>query len=81
VSVTSKADTLSQTPLTAASDRGRLWYVDEIPDHFFRGRVTVRWVREHLPRARGLKIGRDWAWYESDILEWLEGQRGARRAG
>jgi hypothetical protein len=60
-------------------NRGHLWYDDEISERFFRGRVSTRWVREHLPRGKGLKIGRDWAWYELDILEWMEAQRGAGR--
>lgn len=62
-------------------NRGRLWYDDEISGQFFQGRVTVRWIREHLPRSKGLKIGREWAWYEVDIHEWIEAQRGARKAG
>lgn len=43
--------------------------------------MTVRWIREHLPRSKGLKIGRSWVWYEADIVAWIEAQRGARRAG
>ncbi|MFL5560857.1 MAG: hypothetical protein ACJ79K_05200 [Gemmatimonadaceae bacterium] len=43
--------------------------------------MSIRWVREHLPRNKGLKIGRAWAWYETDILAWIDAQRGARRAG
>jgi hypothetical protein len=66
--------------LILPSKRGRLWYDDEISMPFFHARVSVRWVREHLPRSRGLKIGRQWARYEADILEWIESQRGARRA-
>ena len=62
------------------ADLGRLWYDDEIPVQFFRGRVTVRWVREHLPREKGLKIGRGWAWYENDIVEWIASRRGITRA-
>ena len=63
------------------ADLGRLWYDDEIAAHFFRDRVTVRWVREHLPRATGLKIGRQWAWYETDIVTWITSRRGVPRAG
>jgi hypothetical protein len=61
-------------------DLGRLWYDDEIPRHFFSGRVSVRWVREHLPRGKGLKIGRGWAWYERDVTEWIASRRGAGKA-
>jgi hypothetical protein len=67
-------------PITPPADLGRLWYDDEIPAQFFGGRVTVRWVREHLPRAKGLKIGRGWAWYEADIVEWITSRRGITRA-
>ena len=64
----------------APNSLGRLWYDDEICAQFFGSRVTIRWVREHLPRGRGLKIGRRWAWYEADILEWIDSRRGAARA-
>jgi hypothetical protein len=67
-------------PLAPTADLGRLWYDDEIPAQFFAGRVSVRWVREHLPRAKGLKIGRGWAWYEADIVEWITSRRGVTRA-
>ena len=67
-------------PLLPLADLGRLWYDDEIAAHFFRDRVTVRWVREHLPRATGLKIGRQWAWYEADIVTWITSRRGVPRA-
>jgi hypothetical protein len=50
--------TSASDPITPPADPGRLWYDDEISAQFFGGRVTVRWVREHLPRAKGLKIGR-----------------------
>ena len=76
-----RLDTNANEPTPLPPKRGRLWYDDEISMPFFHGRVSVRWVREHLPRSRGLKIGRQWAWYEADILEWIESQRGARRAG
>ncbi len=66
--------------VTPPADLGRLWYDDEIPGQFFRGRVTVRWIREHLPREKGLKIGRGWAWYENDIVEWIASRRGITRA-
>jgi hypothetical protein len=66
-------------PFAPPTNLGRLWYDDEICAQFFGSRVTVRWVREHLPRDKGLKIGRGWAWYESDILEWINSRRGAAK--
>ena len=60
-------------------DRGRLWYDDQIADQFLGGLPGIankqRWVREHLPRAGRLRIGRHSAWYENDILAWLDGRR------
>ncbi|HEU4629835.1 MAG TPA: hypothetical protein VFS08_08805, partial [Gemmatimonadaceae bacterium] len=65
-------------------DRGRLWYDFEIADAFFRGlpgiALKVRWVREHLPRGARIKIGRHSAWYEYDVLAYLEAAREDTRA-
>lgn len=65
-------------------DRGRLWYDIEIPDQFLGGLPgivkKVRWVRQHLPRATGIRIGRQTAWYETDIRAWLEDRRTQRKS-
>ena len=65
-------------------DRGRLIYDFEIPDLYYRGLPGItkklRWVREHFPRGKRVKIGGSSAWYEKDILEHLERERGATRA-
>lgn len=65
------------------SGRGRLWYDFQIADEFFEGlpKITskVRWVREHLPRAKRIKIGGASAWYESDIVEFIQSQRESER--
>lgn len=64
----------------APPSRGRLFYDHEIADAFLGGlprvRDKVRWVRTHLPRETRMKIGRDSAWYELDVVAWLE-SRGA----
>lgn len=64
-------------------DRGPLCYDNEIPDQFLGGLpgITnkVRWVRQHLPRAISIKIGRRTAWHESDIRAWLEDRRSEQR--
>lgn len=74
----------ANTPVAPPADKGRLYYDYEIPDAFFGGlpRIgnKVRWVREHLPRASRIKIGRDSAWYERDIREHLERQQAAAAA-
>jgi hypothetical protein len=66
--------------LAPPPSRGRLWYDHEIPDQFFNGLPGIgsklRWVREHLPRATRIKIGRMSAWYEADIVAYLEQERG-----
>jgi hypothetical protein len=75
--LTQRTSPMSPDPL----NRGRLYYDYQIPDAFFGGlpRIgsKVRWVREHLPRETRVKIGRDSAWYEADILIFLERQRKA----
>ena len=57
-------------------DRGPLWYDNQIADRFLGGLpgITdkVRWVRVHLPKGMGIKIGRQTAWFETDIVAWLE---------
>jgi hypothetical protein len=63
--------------------RGRLYYDFQIPDEFFSGmpgvKNKVRWVREHLPRAKRIKVGGASAWYESDIQDFIESQREQQR--
>ena len=74
------APATSRAPLAPPPSRGRLWYDFEIPDQFFGGlpsiRNKLRWVREHLPRASRITIGRSSAWYESDVIAYLEQERG-----
>lgn len=59
----------------APPTRGKLFYDFEIPDAYLGGLpgITnkIRWVREHLPRATRVQIGRASAWYESDVLAYL----------
>ena len=67
-------------PLVAPVDRGALWYDFQIVDRFFGGLPTignkVRWIREHLPRGTRIKVGQTSAWYEQDIIDFLEAERG-----
>jgi hypothetical protein len=76
----SLAANTKREPLVAPPDRGVLWYDFQIPDRFFAGLPSigqkVRWVRTHLPRASRIKIGQMSAWYELDIMEYLESERG-----
>lgn len=74
----------SADDVIAPQDRGRMWYDFEIPTEFYKGlpgiKNKVRWVREHLPRAKRIKIGQRSAWYERDILEHIESEREENRA-
>lgn len=67
-------------PLPPPPDRGRLVYDVEIPAAFFGGlpHLTnpVRWVREHLPKAQAIRIGRQLAWFTKDVEDWIESRRG-----
>lgn len=71
-------------PLSPPPNRGPLWYDYQIPDRFLSGLPKigdkVRWVRNHLPRDSRVKIGGTSAWYEQDILEYLERERGRMTA-
>jgi hypothetical protein len=71
-----------RTPSAPPPNRGRLWYDFEIPDQFFNGLPSigrkVRWVREHLPRETRVQVGRMSAWYEADVVAYLERERGRR---
>lgn len=79
----SPMSTVPATVLTPPTGRGRLWYDFQIPKEFFEDlpniKGKVRWVREHLPRAKRIKIGGASAWYERDIIEFIESQREAER--
>lgn len=67
-------------PLAPPPNRGILWYDHQIADRFFGGLPKIgnktRWVREHLPRSTRIKVGQQSAWYELDILAYLETERG-----
>lgn len=69
----------------APVEQGRLWYDHQIADQFFGGlpRIgnKVRWIREHLPRATRIQIGRDSAWYERDILAYIATLQSKSTAG
>lgn len=77
------ATTPPTDPLEAPPSRGRLWYDFQIPNEFFGGlpgiEQKVRWVREHLPREKRVKIGRYSCWYETDISAYIESQREPER--
>ena len=77
LSITPKVSTAMMGP---PPNRGMLWYDHQIPDQFFGGLpgigLKVRWVREHLPRATRIKVGQQSAWYELDILDFIEKERG-----
>lgn len=65
------------------SGRGQLWYDYQIPAEFFadlpRIGDKVGWVRRHLPRGKRIKIGGSSAWYERDILDYIDSMREAER--
>ncbi len=84
MTTTSRFDTPAAGRVTLPPDRGRMWYDFEIPAEFYKGlpgiKNKVRWVREHLPRAKRIKIGQRSAWYEREILEHIESEREENRA-
>lgn len=68
----------------APADRGRLWYDFQIPDRFLEGlpkiKNKVAYVRKHFPRATRIRIGKDSAWREQDIIEHIDKSRGGALA-
>lgn len=66
----------------APPDRGPLVYDKDIAARYFDGlpgvKNKVRWIRQNLPAASKVTIGRQSAWYERDILMYLDSLRGAK---
>ena len=63
------------TPAQPPPNRGRLLYVDDVRTEIFRGKKTAWWVRHNVAPDKKIRIGRDCAWYESDVYAWLESLR------
>lgn len=73
-------DDTDETPLIAPPRRDELVYDHQIADRYFGGlpriRNKLRWVREHLPRDKRIKIGGASAWYARDVLAYIASLRG-----
>jgi len=59
---------LTRDALTPPPNRGGVWYDGEIPEQFFRGRVSVRTPAAHQRHQDRSRL----AWSESDSLAWFE---------
>lgn len=57
--------------------RGRLMSAEMIAVEFFGDKKRSRWVRKSVAPKRRMRLGHSTVrWYERDVLEWLDGQRG-----
>lgn len=64
----------SGAPLPSPSDldaMGRALEAKEIAAEFFKGRVSPRWVLDHVAREKRVRMGRVIVWYERDVKLWF----------
>jgi hypothetical protein len=55
----------------ALESMGRALEAKQIAAEFFGGRVTARWVLNHVARDKRVRMGRVVVWYEIDVNAWL----------
>lgn len=58
-------------------NRGRVLSARQIATEFFDDARKEKWVRKILAPARRMRLGHSTVrWYERDVIEWLDDQRG-----
>ncbi len=64
-----------KTPRTL-EQRGRVFYAEDVIDLLAsKGRLVSRWWVNHaFAPEQCFKVGRANAWWEADVLEWLDAQ-------
>lgn len=55
-------------------DRRRLMFTGDISREIFHGRKSLWWIRTNLAPTKKIRLGRDAAWYEADVHDWLRSQ-------
>jgi hypothetical protein len=60
-------------PPAPPKGRGRLLYTADVKREILT-KPSVEWIRRNVAPDKAKKIGRDKAWYEADIYDWLEQQ-------
>lgn len=57
--------------------RGRLLFTDEVRREFFHDRKSAWWVRRNVAPNQKIRLGHSTvAWYEEDIVAWLNALKG-----
>lgn len=69
-----KTRELTFVPPSPPPARGRLLTAQQVADELLGGNVTAIWVRRHVPGK--IRLGHSTvAWYELDVLAWVESRR------
>ena len=60
---------------TPPAERGRLMYTEDVRVEIFRGKKSHWWVTHNVAPEKKIRLGRDTAWWERDVYEWLDEQQ------
>jgi hypothetical protein len=67
---------LPSGPPAPPPDRGRLLFPDQVAAELFGNRVNGRWCRRHVAPGDKIRLSKTRvAWWEADVLRWLESQK------
>ena len=62
----------------APPERGRLLYVADVRREIFRDGVSEWWVRRNVAPDKKIRLGHSTiAWWEYDVLQWIDNQKEA----
>jgi hypothetical protein len=50
-------------------------YTEDVRVEIFRGKKSHWWVTHHVAPEKKIRLGRDTAWWERDVYEWLDEQQ------
>jgi len=72
--VESQVSRSTRVPGRSEGTRGRILFVSDVRE-LLRGGKSDWWVRNHFAPEHRFYVGRTPAWWESDALAWLDGER------
>jgi hypothetical protein len=69
----------SSSPVAPPRPRGRLLFTDDVRREFFHDRKSAWWIRRTVAPNKKIRLGHSTvAWYEDDIVAWLDALKGVR---